>query len=82
MVGNREKFEVLRRTVNFLVVKGYEETEKECVKNRDPLYPDETELETVKLSELSTDLKEIKCKFHNKDVLLVIDIPFNYKLYV
>lgn len=82
MVSNREKFEVLRRTVNFLVVKGYQETEKECVKNRDPLQPDETELETVKLSELSTNLKEIKWNFHNKDVLLIVDIPFNYKLFI
>ena len=56
------------------------------MKNRDPLQPDETELETeletVKLSELSTDLKEIKWNFHNKDVLLIVDIPFNYKLFV
>lgn len=81
MVSNRERFETLRRTVNVLVVKGYEETEKEWVKNRDQLQLNET-LETVKLSELSTDLKEIKLNFHNKNVLLVVDIPFNYKLFI
>lgn len=81
MVSNREKFEVLRRTVNVLVVKGYEAEEKECVKSRDPLQLNET-LETVKLSELPADLKEIKLNFHNKNVLLVVDIPFNYKLFV
>lgn len=82
MVSNRERFEVLRRTANVLVVKGYKEIEKECVKNRDQLQLNEMELETVKLSELSTDLKEIKWNFHNKNVLLVVDIPFNYKLFV
>lgn len=82
MVSNREKFEVLRRTANVLVVKGYEEETNQCVKNRDQLQIDERGLETVKLSDLPVDLKEIKWNFHNKNVLLVVDIPFNYKLFV
>lgn len=45
MVSNREKFEVLRRTANVLVVRGCEDTTNKCVKNRDQLHQlNETEL--------------------------------------